>query len=503
MPHLFLTGATGLLGSYVLRDLLLRGVRLAVLVRSTKRLTAQERIEDLLYGWEKRLGHSLPRPIVLEGDLSRPDLGLDNQSTEWVSRHCDRLLHNAASLSFYGTDKSDEPWRSNLGGTEHVLALCRHTGIRQFHHVSTAYVAGQRTGLCLETELDVGQEPGNDYEASKCQSEELVRSAEWIDESTVYRPGIIIGDSKNGYTTTFHGFYVPLKVNSILMGHPENFGMRNNAENSQAVGDKLVSVLGMDGTEAKHLVPVDWVSTAMCEILSDPQLHGKTYHLTPHRPVAVSLMQQVIQDVMLRNTSTKNPRPLFASQQQWPKFVESFVEQVSVYRAYWRDDPEFDQTNISQALPDLPCPEVDREMLDRTCQYAIDANFGWPHPPVESPPLDVGARLNRWLTSVETEGETYLGLQVNGRGGGEWELTASDGHLVHAVPGISSRCQTTLYLNSTTFGQLSAQELSVGQGIDSGRIVIQGNTVSHPYLTQFLQPLIDAEHESTAAASPG
>lgn len=502
MPHLFLTGATGLLGSYLLRDLLLRGVGLAVLVRSTKRLTAQARIEDLLYGWEKRLGHSLPRPIVLEGDLSRPDLGLDDEDTEWISRHCDRLLHNAASLSFYGTDRNDEPWRSNLGGTENILALCRRAGIRKFHHVSTAYVSGQRTGRCLETELDVGQEPGNDYEASKCQSEQRVRSAQWIDESTVYRPGIIIGDSLNGYTTTFHGFYVPLKVLSILLSHPMNFGVEKNANNSQAFGDKLVSVLGMDGTESKHLVPVDWVSAAICEILTHPHRHGPTYHLTPHQPVSVSLMQQVLRDVMLKNTSAKSTRPAFANKKDWPGFVKSFVEQVDVYRSYWRDDPQFDHTNTSTALPDLPCPEVDQKMLERTCQFAIDANFGWPHAPVEPPPLDIGRHLGSRLPVSRTAGQTALGLKISGRGGGEWELCVDEDHVTHASPGISQDCHTTLYMNADTYARLCSRQLDLEQVVNSGRLMLEGNDITGSELIRFLSPLLTSENMTEMTVSP-
>ena len=58
----------------------------------------------------------------------------------------------------------------------------------------------------LETELDVGQTPGNDYEHSKIEAERLVRAADWLDPPTIYRPSIIVGDSRTGYTATFHGF---------------------------------------------------------------------------------------------------------------------------------------------------------------------------------------------------------------------------------------------------------------------------------------------------------
>jgi nucleoside-diphosphate-sugar epimerase len=96
---------------------------------------------------------------------------------DWVAGHCHAVIHNAASLTFEPADRQSEPWLSNLEGTRQVLAVCRRAGIRQLHHVSTAYVAGLREGRILESELDEGQELGNDYERSKLEGEKLVRAA--------------------------------------------------------------------------------------------------------------------------------------------------------------------------------------------------------------------------------------------------------------------------------------------------------------------------------------
>ena len=74
------------------------------------------------------------------------------------------------------TEETEEPYLSNLNGTRNVLEFCSKTDIREFHHVSTAYVCGTRRGRILESELDVGQEHGNDYEISKFESEQLVRA---------------------------------------------------------------------------------------------------------------------------------------------------------------------------------------------------------------------------------------------------------------------------------------------------------------------------------------
>jgi thioester reductase-like protein len=77
MNHLLLTGATGLVGRYLLRDLMAADAPVAALVRSTRFESAVQRIEGIMERWEHLAGRCLPRPVVLEADLREPLLGLD------------------------------------------------------------------------------------------------------------------------------------------------------------------------------------------------------------------------------------------------------------------------------------------------------------------------------------------------------------------------------------------------------------------------------------------
>src|SRR5437879_5012320 len=129
--YLLLTGSTGLVGQYLLRDLLLQGVPVAVLIRAAGQESAPDRLEQVMTHWESDLGRELPRPVCLEGDITLPVLGLTAEAQRWVGKHCGTVLHNAASLTFFGKDPNNEPWRSNLTGTENVLKFCRQTGVRQ------------------------------------------------------------------------------------------------------------------------------------------------------------------------------------------------------------------------------------------------------------------------------------------------------------------------------------------------------------------------------------
>ena len=82
-------------------------------------------------------GVTVAAPVVLEGDITLPGLGLSAEAAAWAARNCDELIHSAASLSFQMRDDG-EPMRSNVGGTANVLEFCRTSGIRRLHHVSSA-----------------------------------------------------------------------------------------------------------------------------------------------------------------------------------------------------------------------------------------------------------------------------------------------------------------------------------------------------------------------------
>src|SRR5437764_8408014 len=84
---ILLTGATGLLGRYLLRDLLTSGRPVAVLARDLRQARAAERVAELVAFWSESLGRALPRPVVLPGDLSLPGLGLTLADRQWLARH--------------------------------------------------------------------------------------------------------------------------------------------------------------------------------------------------------------------------------------------------------------------------------------------------------------------------------------------------------------------------------------------------------------------------------
>ncbi len=472
-----------------MRDCLSAGHRLAVLVRPTKRASCRQRIETILARWEEETHSALPRPVVIEGELGDLDLGLDHRSLEWIGHHCTSVIHNAASLTFQGPDRSGEPWRSNVNGTQRVLELCRLTGIRNFHYVSTAYVAGLRKGRVLEDELDVGQAPGNDYEASKIEAEQMVKAAAWLDRPTIYRPSIIVGDSQTGWTSTYHGFYALLKLAHTLV---------SRLVLGATAGRQLLAGLSLKGEERKNFVPVDWVSAVFCHIFSSPQHHGRTYHLVSDDPPTVGLTADVIQEAVETYSQLTDESDCFRCDGSW--FVENFRDQMDIYRSYWRDDPQFDSTNRQAAAGHIVCPPVDKTLLLNLSRYAIHSQFGKARVRPVRLEFDVHEHMLRLAKGsqllADVRGRHNLGLDVHGPGGGQWKLRLRDGLLLTAEDGLDPSCSAIFRLDAGTFQRMATRKLTANDAVGSGRVAIEGNGLAPGQLTAVLQAAAHAPSRS-------
>lgn len=362
MKRLLITGATGLVGRYLLRDLLAKQLPVAVLCRSNRMESAAQRIESLIVRWESLAGRKLPRPVVLDGNLYRPNLGLDPEQLAWIAGHCDAVLHNAASMTFR-EDKHGEPFRTNVNGMKNVLAVCEQAGIRQFHHVSTAYVCGLREGTIYEHELDLGQQNGNVYEVSKMTAEKLVRAAGFLDQLTVYRPASVVGDSQTGYTTSSHGFYLPLQMAYVMADKVP----------PELMGERFFRLLGLTGDEGKNLVAVDWLSQAIVELVTHPEHHGQTYHLTNPQTVTVRLIQRVIREAIEEHTTKRFVGT--PTEDELVAYKQMFLQYMEIYRSHWRDDPTFDRTNTDRALAHLPCIELNHQRMLAVASYPVKHKF--------------------------------------------------------------------------------------------------------------------------------
>ena len=439
-PYHLITGATGLLGTYLLRDLLRRGDRLVVLARPSRRQSARERIDSLLARWERMTGENFLRPVVIEGNLAEKEWW--TSSLDWIAENCRSVINCAASLTFHGI-RDAEPWITNIEGSRQVLELCRAAGIESLHHFSTAYVAGSYRDRFTEEMLDVGQKLRNDYEQSKFESEKMVREADWIRSLTVYRPSIVVGDSKIFTTNTYHGYYAVLKLAHTLV-HRLTLGSTS--------GRRLLEALGMNGSEYKNFVPVDWVSDVFTHIFSTPELHGRTYHLTNDSPTPINEMVDTIQEAVETFSTLANENDKHREDENW--FMQNYADQVGIYQNYLNDDPHFDAANTRKAAP-FPCPKVDRSLLLSLSEYAIKHGFGKPAPKPIRAEIDVQSLLDHLAESRSDIELPYaeFGLRVFGNGGGEWTIHCHENNF-SLQAGISEKVVPIATLDAMTLKQL-------------------------------------------------
>jgi nucleoside-diphosphate-sugar epimerase len=446
--YTLLTGSTGLLGRYLLRDLLLAGKRIAVIVRPSESQSVQYRIEAILQHWEKKLGTQLGRPICLAGDVTQPLLGLDEESLDWVAKHCTSLIHSAASLTFL-EEGDGEPWRTNLEGTRHVLALCHFADIRQLHYVSTAYVCGMREGTILESELECGQAFRNDYEKSKLQAEQLVRNDKFITNLTVYRPAVIAGDSQTGYTNTYHGLFMYLKIMCILA--------RNTEPGPDGVRRTEVQ-LHLSGDEQRNVISVDWASAVMCHLFCTPSAHGRTYHLGPR-------VRMTPRDMISAGCKYFNSTGVeFVGAAEELELDESDLKRhaydnSTLYRDYEYSDPVFDMTNLHKHASHLPCPEIDESMLFRFMTFGEKDRWGKRRARAPRPWF----KAREFFSAVEGHHAIsnppwqVFGLDLIGPGGGQWTLTLQGEQLLAAEPGLAAECEHVYTLPTQVLAAIAGE----------------------------------------------
>src|ERR1700712_3209407 len=141
---------------------------------------------------------------VQPGDITDPTLGLDARTYDRLAAEVVKVFHLAAVYDLaVGAELAE---RVNVEGTQHVLDFCaRAANLERHHYISTAYVAGERSGLVLEDDLAKGQAFKNFYESTKFAAEVIVRASMDAVPTTIYRPAIVVGDSQTGETPNFDG----------------------------------------------------------------------------------------------------------------------------------------------------------------------------------------------------------------------------------------------------------------------------------------------------------
>ena len=246
------TGGTGFIGRRVVSRILDRSpdAEVWVLVRRES-LT---RFERLASRGDRAWGD---RAKALVGDLTAEDLGLSDDTIGELGS-VDHVVHCAAIYDI--TVAEDMQRAANVEGTRAVIALARRLGAT-LHHVSSIAVAGTYRGEYTEEDFDVAQDLPTPYHQTKFEAELLVRSEPGL-RYRIYRPAVVVGDSRTGEMDKVDGPYYFFPILAKLAKLPS-----------------FTPVLLPD-TGRSNIVPVDYVVDAIAELIHVPDRDGQTFHLT-------------------------------------------------------------------------------------------------------------------------------------------------------------------------------------------------------------------------------
>ncbi|ADB50944.1 SDR family oxidoreductase [Conexibacter woesei] len=361
-----LTGATGFLGMELLARYLERTDRTVyALVRASDEQEATARLRAAareVVPWASRFDDRL---VAVRADLQAPGLGLSAVQRGVLAQEVTEIVHAAASVEF--TLPLDEARAINVAGTQAMLELAEHChahgGLRGFSHVSTAYVGGTHSGTFGEDDLDLGQRFRNTYEQTKWEAERLVRSYADRLPLQIFRPSIVVGERRSGWTPAFNVIYAPLKA--------------------FAKGATL-PVMPARRASPVDVVPVDYVADAIFTLAGRAGASGETYSLAAgpdassvgelldlsadaferRRPLAVApaLYRRTVHRALLHSST--------GARRRWLKRSEVFFPYFALRTHYDTRRAHAALTREGIHMPPL------HDYFQRLVDYAVAAHWG-------------------------------------------------------------------------------------------------------------------------------
>jgi amino acid adenylation domain-containing protein/thioester reductase-like protein len=369
--HIFLTGATGFLGAFLIHELLQQTqAMIHCLVRCANSSEGAIRLQETMeqYSlWDER---HRDRLVPVPGDLAKPLLGLSERQFAYLANQIDVIYHNGALVNFvkpYSLLKA-----ANVLGTKEILRLACQTKTKVVHHVSSDSVfgtIGHFTGAKVLRETDdlnltekilfLG------YSQSKWVSEKLIQAAQSRGlPATIVRPGLILGHSKTGLTN-LKDYPSRLIKGCIQIGcYPD---LPNKSE---------------------YFVPIDYAGRAIVHLSRQEQSLGQIFHIVNPKPIQFLEFFQWIasygypltklpysqwKERLIEHTRFSQENALYPL---IPLIVEKVYQDKTLSELY-QGHPYLDCSNTLSALAEteIACPAIDQQLRDTYFSYFVRSNF--------------------------------------------------------------------------------------------------------------------------------
>ncbi|MFD3522930.1 amino acid adenylation domain-containing protein [Streptomyces sp. NPDC058653] len=384
--HVLLTGATGFLGAFLLRELLRRtDATVHCLVRGGDRPNAEKRLRSVVDAYGLGDPSSEHRVSVVAGDLARPRLGLSAADFDRLARTVDAVYHAGAAVNLvYSYEQLRD---TNVHGTQEILRLAALHRTVPVHHISTVgvYGGGSAGSAVVAGEGSVAGRPirpedptgplaalEHGYTQSKWAAEQLVEAAR--DRGlpvSVYRPTRITGESATGVCQTGDFMWLLLK-GCVEAG---------------------VAPSGVD--TAFDLVPVDYVSAAVVELSRQPRSAGRTFHLAGERPLRMDTAVARLR-ALGHAVADVPPADWLAATESDPgnaAFPLLAAMAAETRGGGSEGSARFDARDTRRALAGtrIVCPEIDEELFRTYVAYFTRTGFLPPPASPRAAPADTAA----------------------------------------------------------------------------------------------------------------
>lgn len=299
MKNIFVTGATGFVGKYLVSKLLENpNNKIFLLIRNKKNLSAVDRCKKL---FAENSDLIMDRIIPIEGELTEPMFNLNHNEFEELASKINTIYHTAATIKFnlpYKTAHS-----INVEGTKTCILLAEKAGehFERFNHISTAYVSRIMEGK----ERDFN----NTYEQTKFEAELLFRDIKY----TIYRPSIISGSSETGEISSSSVIYKFIVL----------------------ISRQILSTLPVDNSFSINIIPVNNFVDKMLAIGRETSSIGKTYQITHQENTN-------FKDLLIHASNLlKVPPPKFISADQANAIPLKVMKHIDVFMPYIIQSQQF------------------------------------------------------------------------------------------------------------------------------------------------------------------
>ncbi|HEX8736410.1 MAG TPA: SDR family oxidoreductase [Pyrinomonadaceae bacterium] len=282
---IFLTGFPGFIAGRLVERLANRTTQFFLLVQPALVKKAMNDVENIAR--ETRV--PLENFALIEGDITQENLGISPEDLETIRSETTDVYHLAAIYDL--AVPREIAFKVNVEGTKNVNEFVKTlANLHRYNYVSTCYVAGKRKGEIFENELEHDAGFRNFYEETKYLAEVEVERLKGDLPVTIFRPSVVVGDSRTGETAKYDGIYYLIQY---LRKSPALLRFIN-------VGNPQVKL---------NLVPVDFVVEGIATLAKDENAAGKTIALADPNPLTTERLFEAIIGALTGKKSLIKPPP--------------------------------------------------------------------------------------------------------------------------------------------------------------------------------------------------